>query len=75
MGLAVGRNVTLREDARIRADAGVNQQIVGRGNNRPGVVVSGPKCVDNLVWWEVDSGLRGWTAERDENGVQLILPR
>ncbi|HXH20674.1 MAG TPA: hypothetical protein VNN10_01500 [Dehalococcoidia bacterium] len=75
IGLAVGRNVTLREDARIRADAGVNQQIVGRGNNRPGVVVSGPKCVDNLVWWEVDSGLRGWTAERDENGVQLILPR
>jgi hypothetical protein len=73
--LAVGSNVTLKDDARIRADAGVNQTITGRGNNRPGVVVSGPKCVDNLVWWEVDSGQRGWTAERDENGVQLIFPR
>jgi hypothetical protein len=66
--------VVLRADARIREQPGTQGKDTGqRGNNRPGTITGGPQCANNLVWWEVDSGVvKGWTAEQDENKVQLI---
>lgn len=42
-------------------------------------VVEGPRTADGLIWWRVDAPLhgshqRGWMAERDPNGVTLLLP-
>jgi murein DD-endopeptidase MepM/ murein hydrolase activator NlpD len=42
-------------------------------------VVRGPQTVDGLIWWQVDAQVqgaqrRGWMAERDPNGVTLLLP-
>lgn len=42
-------------------------------------VVGGPQTVDGLIWWQVDAPVqgvqrRGWMAERDPNGVTLLLP-
>jgi hypothetical protein len=50
---------------------------VPRGATSPGgTVLDGPRCIFNLVWWQVDWGtVRGWTAERDEKGDQLLFPR
>jgi uncharacterized membrane protein len=77
LGLAVGQAVTLRVDARIRESPGISGVDTGqRGLNRPGTITGGPVCANNLVWWEVDSGtVKGWTAEQDENKVQLIIKR
>jgi len=76
LALASGRAVTLKDDARVRSDAGTAGQIVGRGGNMPATIIGGPRCLNNLVWWNVDAGaLKGWTAEKDEVGQALIIPR
>lgn len=42
------------------------------------VIISGPKQVDDLTWWEVESqeisgkGVRGWMAESAPGGVPLL---
>ena len=61
----------------IRNQPGLNNtQVIGRGNERQATIVGGFRCLDNLVWWEIEvAGQRGWTAERAQNGEQLILPR
>ncbi|MBX2999381.1 MAG: M23 family metallopeptidase [Caldilineaceae bacterium] len=42
-------------------------------------VVGGPQAIDGLIWWQVEAQVqnaprRGWMAERDPNGVMLLLP-
>jgi hypothetical protein len=50
---------------RLRAEPGRSGQFLGQAN--PGtmlVVLAGPVCSDEIVWWQVDAnGLVGWTAE------------
>jgi uncharacterized membrane protein len=76
LGITLNRAVTIRDDARIRSAAGLSAPQIARGNGRAATVIGGPRCVDNLVWWNIDAGVvKGWTAEADENAVQLILPR
>jgi hypothetical protein len=76
LGLAVGKPVTVLQDARIRATPGTAGQDIGRGQNRAAGISGGPQCVDGLVWWEVDiNGVKGWTAEQDQNKVRLLLDR
>jgi hypothetical protein len=76
LGLAIGKNVTLRADAVIRDAAGTGATKTGLGENKAGGISAGPKCLDGLVWWEVDvGGAKGWTAEQDQNKVRLILDR
>jgi hypothetical protein len=76
LALAVGKPVTVLQDALIRATPGTAGQVQGRGQNRAGGISGGPQCVDGLVWWEVDiNGAKGWTAEQDQNKVRLLLDR
>ena len=76
LGLATGKNVPLKDDARVRSDAGTSAGIIGRGGNLPATIIGGPRCANNLVWWNVDAGaLKGWTAEKDEAGSPLIVLR
>jgi hypothetical protein len=77
LALKLGQGVTLWSRAAIRADAGLNQTVLGRGLYRPAVITQGPKCADNVAWWEIDAGnLKGWIAERDpDDKDQLIFPR
>jgi hypothetical protein len=76
LGLAVGKPVTVLQDALIRAMPGTSGQVVGRGQSRAGGISGGPTCLDGLVWWEVDiNGAKGWTAEQDQNKTRLLLDR
>ena len=60
---------------RVREDAGLNTETVGVID--PGgmmTIIDGPKCADNIIWWEVtgDNGVTGWTAEGKGNDFWLI---
>jgi len=61
---------------RIRTDASLDADVLGY--IQPGedaVILDGPRCTNNWVWWEVRSeasGLEGWTAEGDEDSYWLV---
>ncbi|MPZ49096.1 MAG: hypothetical protein GEU75_07310 [Dehalococcoidia bacterium] len=74
IGLAVSDAVRLRADAIVR-DAPAGNDTGRRGNNMPGTVTEGPRCAQDLVWWQIQTAAgTGWTAEQDQNKVLLILP-
>jgi hypothetical protein len=63
-------------DMRIRARPGITQDIVYKvPEGTQIVVIEGPKCVDEILWWKVrtNDDLEGWMAEYLEN-VYLIEP-
>lgn len=61
---------------RVRSDAGLEYEVVG--SIEPGersLVLDGPRCANNWVWWKVRSnasGLEGWTAEGDSDNYWLV---
>jgi hypothetical protein len=77
--LAVGmRAFTNKEPPvpnRLRAEAGIEYEVVGR--IQPGEIVrieEGPVCSDGWVWWKVRTetgGYTGWAAEGDANEYWL----
>jgi hypothetical protein len=60
---------------RVRSGPGKKYKVVGQINPGKGMeILRGPSCADGLVWWQViefGSGLKGWTAEGDEEGYWL----
>ena len=69
--LAVGGKAIVSSDPPTpnNVRAGPSTKNTRRGQIQPGEVVeilSGPECVEDIIWWEVRSpstGLTGWTAE------------
>ncbi|MHB0924105.1 MAG: SH3 domain-containing protein [Bellilinea sp.] len=61
---------------RVRQDAGLGSEVIG--SIEPGeksLILEGPRCANNWVWWKVrsnTSGLEGWTAEGDADSYWLI---
>lgn len=62
---------------RVRARPTTSSTILGE--LRPGreiLVLSGPVCADDYIWWEVSTidgaSLRGWTSEGDDRNYWLI---
>ena len=76
----VGDTVKVAENPplanRVRSRADLNAAVLGY--IQPGqeaVVLDGPGCANNWVWWQVrakDSSLTGWTAEGDDNSYWLL---
>lgn len=60
----------------VREQAGLDAPLIGK--LQPGeelLVVDGPECENNWVWWFVRSrktGLQGWTAEGDRDGYWIV---
>jgi hypothetical protein len=77
LGLAVGKPVTLVPLSIRRQTPGTEgQRLPDLGGGRAGGISAGPKCLDTLVWWEVDvNGSKAWTAEKDQAGEPLIKLR
>lgn len=61
---------------RVRTDASLDAEVLGY--IQPGedaIILEGPRCNNNWVWWKVrsnESGLEGWTAEGDEDSYWLV---
>ena len=74
--VGVGDHVTIVPSTRIRADAGLDKRVLRTLTDaRPGTVLEGYKCADNLTWWRVRvDDLEGWAAERHTDGTQLLVP-
>lgn len=78
--LHVGDTVKVSEDPplpnRVRESAGTDSEVLG--HLQPGeqaVILEGPGCSNQWVWWKVRStktGLEGWTAEGDQDAYWLI---
>ena len=60
----------------VREEPGMDAEIIGKIN--PGeeiLIIDGPACANNWVWWLMRSrktGLVGWTAEGDIEGYWLV---
>ncbi len=76
----VGDTVKVSENPplanRVRSKADLNGSVLGY--IQPGeeaLVLDGPGCSNNWVWWRVqakDTNLTGWTAEGDQSGYWLV---
>ncbi len=80
--LMVGmRGTVLRFDSgaaavpvRVRAAAGTGANQIGElRTGETFTVVDGPKCIDRLIWWKIDSdtGVTGWAAEGTQTNYFL----
>ena len=51
-----------------------NAPIASMGNGEQMIIVDGPACVNEIIWWAVkaDSGASGWTAEAKGNERYLL---
>ncbi len=59
----------------LRADAGLSQNIEGSvQGGTVVVVVGGPKCADNYMWWQVQTPSQGtwWVAEGNSSSFWLV---
>lgn len=60
----------------VRESAGIDHHLLGK--IQPGElikVLSGPECVEDWVWWKIQSqetGLTGWTSEGDLENYWLV---
>lgn len=82
--IEINRDAITQLTVRLRQSPGyVNQPpgdiIADVPPNTRVAVVEGPRAADGLTWWGVDVPLpsgqrRGWMAERDPNGITLLLP-
>lgn len=78
--LHVGDRVTTSLEpnlpSRLRAEPGLSGSTVGSLNPGDGaVILEGPTCADDFIWWRVRSertGVVGWTAEGDNAGAWLL---
>lgn len=75
----VGNTVAVSSDPplanRVRTDANLDSEVIGY--IKPGetaVVIDGPRCVNQWVWWKVRAaaGFEGWTAEGDADNYWLV---
>jgi len=42
------------------------------------LIIGGPVCVDNIMWWEAttsNGNIKGWIAEASSNGTYYLLPK
>lgn len=77
----IGDNVRTTAVVRMRRSPGVvgkpsNDVIAEIPANSAAVVLSGPRTVDNLIWWQLrvsSSGQEGWMAEKSANGDALLV--
>lgn len=70
--------VILEEDnqLRVREKAGLEGEILYRvPNNTTAVITNGPKCVDEIIWWQIniEDNRFGWVAEF-QDGIYLLKP-
>jgi tRNA A-37 threonylcarbamoyl transferase component Bud32 len=82
--LHIGDKATVSTDPplsnRLRKDPGLADDSTVIGYIEPGQeveILSGPQCVDNMVWWKVKvkaSGKTGWTSEGEE-GTYWLVPK
>lgn len=82
--LHIGDRATVSTDPplsnRLRKDPGLKDDSTVIGYIEPGQeveILSGPQCIDNMVWWKVKvkaSGKTGWTSEGEE-GTYWLVPK
>lgn len=78
--LELGITVIVREgighSIRLRRGPGISEAVVGTAHpNDVLKIVGGPNCMDQMVWWELQSmgtGERGWAAEGNDYGSWLV---